>query len=169
MQSAMLDDAKQTGVTIMRIDEKMDHGPVIAQQKITVDEWPSYSKFEEMMAGHGARLLASTMPAWIAGTLTEHEQDHSTATFTRKIAKEDGLIDLSADDHANFRKIQAHCEWPGTYFFVNKNNKKIRIKIARASYTEGKLSIERVIPEGKPEMDYADFLRGYDNPYLVES
>jgi len=164
LQSAMLDDAKNTGVTIMRIDELMDHGPIVAQKKITVDEWPTYEIFEETMAREGGKLLAETMPKWVVGTITEQPQEHSTATFTKKITKEDGLIDLAADAYTNFRKIQTYHQWPTAYFFVEKNGKKTRVKITRARWEKaadkstGKLIIEKVIPEGKSETDAKPYL-----------
>jgi len=165
LPTAMLDDAKDTGVSIMRLDEEMDHGPIVAQKPIHVNEWPTYEDFEEMMAREGAQLLASILPDWIAGKVKEKAQDHSQATYTKKIIKEDGLIDLTADAYSNFRKIQAYHEWPKAYFiFENKNeNKNIRVKITQASFKNGKLEIEKVIPEGKKEMSYKDFLSGYSN------
>ncbi len=160
LPSAMLDDSKHTGISIMRIDEEMDHGPVIAQKEITVREWPIYEEFEEMMAQEGARLLIEILPGWIAGTVPERAQDHSAATYTRKFTKEDGQIDLAGDPYVNFRKIQAFHEWPQAYFFLEHNGKKIRVKITQASFGNGMLTIEKVIPEGGKEMKYADFLKG---------
>lgn len=161
LQSAMLDDAKDTGISIMRIDEEMDHGPIIAQKKVTVDEWPTYEKFEDNMAKEGAHLLASILLDWVSGKIKEEEQDHSTATYTKKITKEQGLVDLASDPYLNFRKIQAYHEWPGGYFFIEHDGKKIRIKVTSASYDNQKLIIEKVIPEGAKEMNYKDFQSGY--------
>ena len=161
LQSAILDDAKHTGVTIMRIDEKMDHGPLIAQQEVVIPEWPTYEICEDMMARTGAQLLAQTLPAWVSGTIKEIEQDHSRATFTTKIKKEDALLTLSDDPYLNFRKIQAYHEWPQAYFIVNHHAKEIRVKVTSASFTNGTLVIEKVIPEGGKEMSYKDFQSGY--------
>jgi methionyl-tRNA formyltransferase len=161
LPSAMLDDAKRTGVTIMRLDEEMDHGPIVAQEEITVDEWPVYEDFEEMMARKGAQLLAHVLPDWVAGKITEKEQDHSQATYTKKIVKEDGSIDLAALDYAAFRKIQAFHEWPQAYFFIRKDGKKIRVKVTKALFNNNRLVLERVLPEGKKEMPYEDFVMGY--------
>ena len=163
LPTAILDDAKATGVTIMQMDAEMDHGPIVAQKPVTVNEWPVYEDFEEMMAREGARLLAGILPDWIAEKITPHEQDHSAATYTRKYTKEDGLLDLSADPYQNFRKIQAFHEWPQAYYFVAHRGKDIRIKVTAASFQSGKLTIEKVIPEGGREMAYADFIQGYSH------
>ncbi len=165
LQSAILDDAKVTGVSIMKIDAQMDHGPVLIQKEIKMEEWPSYGKFEEMMAREGGKMLAAILPQWVAGTIQEKEQDHSLATNSRKFTKEDGEINLNDDPYLNFRKIQAFHEWPQAFFFFEHEQtagtRKIRVKITAASYKDGKLVIEKVIPEGGKEMSYGDFLRGY--------
>ncbi len=161
LPSSMIDDAKQTGISIMRIDAEMDHGPLLSQKEVTIDEWPTYENFEEMMAKIGAEELARILPDWIAGKIKEQEQDHSTATHTKKIQKEDAEINIKDDAYLNFRKIQAYHEWPQAYFFIDHNNNRLRVKITEASFQDGKLNIEKVIPEGKKEMSYEDFTRGY--------
>ncbi|MEI6396826.1 MAG: methionyl-tRNA formyltransferase [Candidatus Taylorbacteria bacterium] len=175
LQSAMLDDTKETGVTIMQVDAQMDHGPIVAQEKVRIGEagleksdlteWPTYEIFEELMAKKGAQLLARVMPDWVAGKIQAMPQNHAAATFTKKIKKEDGLIDLSMQYNA-FRKIQAFHDWPQAYFFIEHGGKNLRIKITKASWQDAiadapaKLVIEKVIPEGSREMPYEDFLRG---------
>lgn len=161
LPTAMLDDAKKTGVTIMRLDKEMDHGPIVAQKEVVIKEWPTYEEFEEMMAREGAHLLASVLPDWISERCAEHDQDHSQATYTKKIAKDDAAIDLAGDPYENFRKIQAYHAWPQAHFFTERRGRKLRIKITSASYKDGRLIIEKVIPEGAREMPYEDFKKGY--------
>ena len=114
----------------------------------------------DMLGKAGARLLAGILPDWIKGKIQPKEQNHSGATFTAKFEKSDGLIDLSAEGYKNYLKILAYEDWPGTYFEVERSSKKIRVIIKKASYKNGVLEILRVVPEGKKEMDYKDFLRG---------
>ncbi len=161
LQSAILDDSKQTGVSIMRIDEEMDHGPIVAQENVNVNEWPIYEEFEEMMAKIGGRLLVKIIPLWIAGEIKEREQVHGQATYTKKINKGAGLIELNDDPYLNFRKIQAFHEWPQAYFLIKHDGKEIRVKITKASFENSQLKVQKVIPEGGKEMPYEDFLRGY--------
>lgn len=161
LQTAILNDTKNTGITIMQIDEQMDHGPIVAQREIFVNEWQVYEEFEKKMAIEGAKLLAEIVPDWVAGKIPEKEQDHAVATYTKKITKEDGLIDMDADPFLNFRKIQAYHEWPQAFFFIRDGEKDIRIKITSASFKSGQCIIEKVIPEGGKEMSYRDFTSGY--------
>jgi len=194
IQNAILDDTKDTGVTIIRLDKEMDHGPIVAVEKVRFDEWSTYEKVEEKLGIIGGELLAKILPDWINGKIKEVEQDHSQATFTKKIVKEDGLLDpadLKVDApneraYLAFRKIQAYHAWPGAYFFIKSKEQKkslaaqsqslqlvsdksacslrtevqdkIRIKITSASWKNDKLIIEKVIPEGKKEISYKDFL-----------
>jgi len=152
----------------------MDHGPIIAQKEVTVNEWPTYEDFEAQMAHEGGQLLAQVLSEWVAGKIKDREQDHSRSTYAKKIIKEDGLIDTAVLNpnaptekaYAAFRKIQAFHQWPTAYFFVenaafkNSPTKKMRVKITKASFKDGRLAIEKVIPEGSKEMDYGDFLKG---------
>ncbi len=158
IETAILTDDKHTGVTIMLIDEQMDHGPIIIQREIVVAPWPpTAAELGARLVGHGAELLISIIPQWIKREIKPKEQDHSLATYTKKIEKADGLIDLTADGYKNFLKIQAYADWPKTYFFVEKNSQKIRIVINKAEFKDGVLTLLRVTPEGKKEMPYEDF------------
>jgi len=160
VRSAILENVPETGTTIMLLDEKMDHGPVVAQAKIDIalSDWPPrLSILEEMLFREGGKLLAEILPDWVAGNITPEPQDDTKATFCKKIKKEDGLLDLSQDPYQNFLKIRAYEGWPGTYFFAERNGKKTRVKITDAEFKNGKLLIQKVIPEGKREMSYGEF------------
>ncbi|MDQ3014753.1 MAG: methionyl-tRNA formyltransferase [bacterium] len=164
IETAILQDEKHTGITIMLIDSEMDHGPIIAQKEVSMDPWPPKAReLGYTLVETGGQLLVEVIPQWLNGSIEAKPQDHSCATYTKKIVKEDALIDLSADPYENFRKIQAYAEWPKPYFFTEKNSpaaqagKKIRVIIKDAEYKNDTLVIKRVIPEGKKEMDYSAF------------
>jgi len=162
IEGAILSGEK-TGVTIMLIDEEMDHGPIIAQKELDISnsEILSRNELEEKLAKMGGEILADTIPKWIAKELNAKEQEHKKATYTKKIKKEDGLIDLNESAEKNLRKIRAYDGWPGAYFFINHNTRSVRVLIKNAEIKEGKLDILRVVPEGKKEMSWDDFARGY--------
>lgn len=163
IQSAILEDMRETGVTIMRLDDIMDHGPIVAQSRVDIEknDWPlKASVLEKLLGDIGGALLAETILPWINGDIMEEKQNDDEATYCRKFTKDDGQIDLTGDPYKNYLTIRAFDVWPGTYFFVNKGNKKIRVKITDALFEDGTLTITRVIPEGKKEMDYEDFKRG---------
>lgn len=160
IQSAILSEEK-TGVTIMLVDEKMDHGPIVAQKEIPIFPWPPRtSELEEVLAHEGGKLLAEIIPNWVNGKIKAREQEHTRATYTKKFTKEDGLIDLSDDPTMNFRKIQAFHIWPKAYFLTKRHGKQIQVVIVEAELIDKNLIIKKVIPEGKKEMLYDDYLRG---------
>lgn len=159
IQSAILEE-NETGVSIMRLDSEMDHGPILTQRKIEI-EWPPYmEELEEVSGRIGGGELASIIPDWIDGKIDEKEQDHSIATYCKKIEKKDAEIDLSDSPEKNLRKIRAFHIWPGAFFFYQSKENKIRIVIKKAHLENGELILDRVVPEGKKEMSYKDFLNG---------
>ncbi len=161
VQSMILADERHGGVTIMELDKEMDQGPILVSKELPTSDWLIYEEKAKEILGHeGGRLLASILPEWIAGTITPKVQDHSQATYTKKINKEDGLIDLSGDPRQNYLKILAYHTWPRAYFFDTVQDKRIRLVVTAARFEDSKLVIEKVIPEGKKEMSYADYLRG---------
>jgi len=158
LESAILSDMRDTGVTIMRIDEELDHGPLLAQEEALLSTWPiDTDTLGRLLAHLGGDLLARILPSLLDGTLTETPQDHTRATFTKKIKKEDGLMDLSADGYENFLKWNAYRGWPGSYFFIEKDGKKIRISIREAEYVDEQFIVKKVVPEGRREMTFAEF------------
>lgn len=163
IESAVLSNEDHTGITIISLDEETDHGPIIAQKDYHTSDWPPKgSELTKALAHEGGKLLTVSIASWVE-THQGIPQDHARATFTKKITKEDGLIDLSDDALMNYKKIRALDEWPGAYFFIERNGKHIRIRVTDAVYKNGALTITRIIPEGKKEMSYEDFLRGSNN------
>lgn len=158
IRSAILNDERETGVTIMLLDEQMDHGPIIAQRKVAVPMWPPRgSELDALLAREGGRLLADILPMWMRGEIEPQQQNHDVATYTKKFKKEDGEIDLAGDAYANLLKIRAFEGWPGTYTYVERGGKKVRLKILDAHIEGARLILDSIVPEGKRAMPYADF------------
>jgi len=157
IESAILSDEEKTGTTIMVVDAEMDHGAILAQEELKSPTLSyQFLELEKELALLGGKLLIEVIPKWISGEMKGIEQNHEEATFTKKITKEDGLINLDGNPNENYKKFKAFSEWPRTYFFTEK---KIRVIIKEAELKNGKFVIKRVIPEGKKEMDYEVFLK----------
>jgi methionyl-tRNA formyltransferase len=161
IRSSLLTNAPDAvGVTIMLIDTKMDHGPILAQKKITPQQWPLPGReLDALLIERGAQLLAETVPQYIDGTLKPKEQEHDQATYCKMFSKEDARIDLNGDPHVNLFKIAAYDEWPGAYTFIERSEKQVRVKIVSAHIESNTLVLDRIVPEGKSEMNYSDFIR----------
>ena len=160
--SAILADERETGVSLMLMEETMDTGPILAQARIAIDEtdWPpSGLLLSQMLFTEGVNLLAEVLPAWLKGTLEPLPQDESKATYTKKFSDADALLRQGFEGHAreSFLKIKAFDKNPRAYFI---NEKGKRVIVTDAEFADGALKILTVLPEGKKEMPYQDYLRG---------
>lgn len=155
IEGAILEGERETGVSIMLLDTEMDHGPILAQEKITLNGTEKSPNLEKTLAIIGGKLLAKTIPGWTKGEIKEVEQNHSIATYTKKITKDDGLIDPDGNGEINWKKFRAFYGWPGIYFFIN--NKRIIVK--DAEFENGVFKIKRVLPADGKEIEYEDFLK----------
>lgn len=160
LHSALLNGEKETGVSLILLDNKMDHGPIVAQNKFTLwrnslAELPTSKQLEKGLAILGGQLLIQTLPDWFNQTITPQEQNHEQATYTEKLSSNNGLIDLTSNPETNFKKIQAFDIWPKAHFFHNGK----RIIIKQAHLEKNKLVLDRVIPEGGQEINYSDLLK----------
>lgn len=157
--SAILADEHVTGVSVMLLGEKMDAGPVLAQARIDIDEsdWPPKGLvLSQMLFTEGINLLAEILPDYLSGKLELTPQDESEATYTKKFTDEDALLDLSKPREA-FLKIRAFDKSPRAHFMTEKGR---RVVVTDAAWQDGALNILKVLPEGKKEMPYEDYLRG---------
>ncbi len=159
IQNAILTEEK-TGISIIRMDEEMDHGPVVYQEEFSYPNWPpDYPTLERLLAKRSGEILCEVILKWIKGDIEEIAQNEKEVTYSKIIKKEDALIDLKDKPEVNLRKIQAYKKWPKPHFFINKNGKSIRVIITEAKLKNGELEIKKVIPEGKKEVLYNDFKR----------
>jgi methionyl-tRNA formyltransferase len=151
IQGAILNEDK-TGVTIMRMDEKMDEGPILAQKNVEFEKWPErYSKAEEILGRAGGELLAEVLPKWVSGDIKEIPQDPTLATYTKMIKKEDAdITGLSPTE--TLKKIYAYEVWPRARLG--------ELIVTDAHISDGELVTDKVIPPGKKEMDYTSYLNG---------
>lgn len=165
IRSALLNNLQdEVGVSIMLMDEEMDHGPILAQAPLTLNHWPINGELlDDMLAQIGGEMLATTIPRFLGGEITPVAQDHSAATYTKKFAKADAELSLNPQalptGEAAFQAFSKICAFAGMsdcFFFDNT----IRIKIKAATLSEdGQLQILRVTPEGKKEVDFETYLR----------
>ncbi|MFH1608726.1 MAG: methionyl-tRNA formyltransferase [Patescibacteria group bacterium] len=155
VESAILNSNTETGISIQKMEFKLDSGPIIAQEKVNILPTEKAQELRERLIKIGAELLVKTLPDYIENKIKLIKQNENQATFCKKIKKEDGLINLENNAEKNYNKFRAYSVWPRTFFF--KNNK--RIIITDAKLKNNKFEIIKVLPEGKKEIDYSDFLK----------
>lgn len=154
VESAILNGEEKTGVSIQKMEYKMDSGPIIAMEETKINKNEKAEELKERLTEIGGTLLTRTIPEFISGKIQPTPQEENEATFSKKIKKEDGLINLEEDPIKNYNKFRAYAKWPRIFFF--KEGK--RYIITKAKLEDGRLVIEKVIPEGKKEMSFTGVL-----------
>lgn len=166
IEYTILNDSSNTGVTIMKIDEEVDHGPIIAQKEIQIAHWPiDRMNLEEILGKAGGNLLSEIIEPWLNNEITPKEQSHAEATFSKKISKEDSLISLDDEPRTNLLKIKAYAGSVRCFILEQSSSggkKRVVIVDAKLKH-DGSLEILKVIPEGKKEMSWNDYLIGKKN------
>jgi methionyl-tRNA formyltransferase len=115
VKSAILDGCASTGVTIIALDQEMDHGPILAQASWSIPETADTDFCEAELFALGTRLLIDTIPGYITGALAPVQQDHSQATYTKKFTRDDGRLDWSQSAIRINDRIRALAANPGTW------------------------------------------------------
>jgi len=156
LETAILDGATETGVTVIKLDAEMDHGPILAQKKTPLGQQEDFPTLRDRLAVLGAELLLKILPDYLSGQLKPQEQNHAEATYTKKFTKADGRLDPAATAQENYRKILAFNPWPGAY--LEEGGERIVIK--RAHLEDNRLIYDRVVPADRREMSWEDYLRG---------
>jgi len=89
---ATITEGKEAGATVIKLDEKMDHGPIVAQFKDEIKEDDTTFSLRNRLFERSAEIITDLIPAYIQGKFTPREQDHDKTTFTREIKKENAYI-----------------------------------------------------------------------------
>lgn len=148
IQAAILNGDKISGITIIKIDEKMDHGPIIYQESLELGSSDNCNTLSTKMFQRASEVLPQIIKDFVAGRITPKPQDHSRATYYPLLTRESGFFDIENPPEKLDRMIRAYYPWPGVW--TRWNNKIVKF------YPEGKIQME-----GKKVMGIRDFLNGY--------
>jgi methionyl-tRNA formyltransferase len=155
VEGALLAGETETGVAIQQMAFELDAGDVLASEAVAIEPLETTRELRPRLVRIGAELLIETLPAFEEGSLVSVPQDPSQATLTKKIKKEMGELQLSGDATENWNRYRAYAESPGTYFFIEKDGKRLRVKVKSATLEDGAFVPDRVVPEGKNETAYS--------------
>jgi methionyl-tRNA formyltransferase len=136
IQSAILNDETETGVTIMKMDAGMDTGEILSQARTPILPQDNSQTLHDRLAQIGAELLVETIPDYVAGKILSQPQNNSEATHTAKIKKEDGKIDWNLSAQEILNRLRAFTPWPGAFTFLKTESKSQLLKIWRAEIVE---------------------------------
>ena len=157
---ALINGDKTTGVTVLQMDEKLDHGPIIAQEETEILPDERRPALELRLAKITFEILKKLFRVLSEDALDiePKPQNHSQATYTKLLTKADGFIPF-ADLHkpATYNRFRGLYPWPGLWTKVNVNGKELRLKIVDMDRT----TIKLVQLEGKRPVDWPTFKRAY--------
>ena len=125
IQAAILNNDLETGVTIMKMDQGVDTGPILSQQSEPINNNDNAGTLSQRLAELGAELLNDTLPQYLASKITLHPQDDQLATYAPLLKKEDGELDFHQPAEYLARQVRAYNPWPGTYTFWKNEILKI--------------------------------------------
>jgi methionyl-tRNA formyltransferase len=133
---AILAGDAETGVTIMRMDEQLDHGPILATRSTPIGAHENAAELTARLAEIGAKLLVETLEH--IEEIKEQEQEHGEATLARRLSREDGELECNLGATEIDRRVRALQPWPG----VTLPSKKGRVKVL-----SGHLEDDRYVPD----------------------
>lgn len=182
--ASILAGDETTGVTIMRMDEGLDTGPIYRRFELPLSGTETADELELSLGELAASRVVAVLNELAGGGIEPEAQDDSKATYAGKIRKRDGALDWSEDAELLERKIRAFHPWPGMRCAVVTSKKSTGVRITNAEVKadisnepgvvvradkrewvvacgRGALSIVKLVPDGKREMGGAEFLRGF--------
>lgn len=187
IQNAILNGDQTIGISLMKMDEGLDTGPVYAKQIIALETDELFPKVLTRLARVSATLAIETLPLIIKGTLKPIPQNESEATNCQLIEKEDGCIYWNETAQEIYNKYRAFFLWPGIYTHWKKKDALMRIKLLRIRLQKnilkencalgevflqeskvlvktslGSIELLEVQMEGKKPLSIRDFIQGSD-------
>ncbi len=183
MQWALLNCDTATGITYIRMNEKMDEGDIIFQERVEIRDDDDYISLSKRLAQQSADILSGMIDrVEREGVIKGEPQNHSLATYSSIITKEMGRIDWSLSAHEINCRIRAFVEWPAAFTFLDKKRLKIYHSVIDETTSlgqppgtitkvtklglevatgKGLLTITDLQLENKKRMNAYDFSRGY--------
>ena len=126
--AAILAGDRETGVTLIRMDEGLDTGPIVAAKRWALDGTETAPELEALAAEAGAALVTATLGPWLRGEVAPNTQPTEGVTLTRPLRREDGRLDPARSAAELERQVRALQPWPGTFVETDTG----RIKVLRA-------------------------------------
>jgi len=166
----ILDGQKETGVTIFKMDQEIDHGPVIASSKLTSSiSSLNAAELTQKLSQLAAELIQKTLPDYLEGRIKPQPQNELMASYTKRLAKEDGFIEITKIRNPGSRrvlelierKIRAFYPWPKVWTMVGNK----RVLIHKAHIENSHLVLDIVQVAGKKPIPYKEYLKG--NPKII--
>src|SRR6185295_11586039 len=129
IQSAILNDESETGVTIMKMDEGLDTGDILSRETTAIAATDNSQTLHDRLAEIGAALLLKTIPAHVTGAISPRPQPKDGGSYAHKITREDGRLDWSQPARVLWNRVRAYTPWPGAFTHLPGEPKPLLLKI----------------------------------------
>lgn len=170
---AIINGDREVGITIFKMDEKLDHGPIIEQKLFPILPKERASVLSSRLTDISYQMMKNIFNKYGSNLqdIPQKEQDYSKATYTRLLAKKDGFVEISnlirqlADQNSTeklFDLFRGLYPWPGIWTRIKVKGREQRLKITDMDCENGKVIIKKVQLEGKKEADFNTFNRVYN-------
>lgn len=182
IQSAIKNGDGETGITIMLMDEYIDHGPILAQSRLSIGEDDTTPDLTQKLAILGQNLIINTLQRYKNGLIKPIQQEHENATLCGLVKKDDGKIKWNNSAGSIYNLYRAYFEWPGIWTKFNGSILKInkclkcdfssnlepgtvfsRDNIICVECGSGAIRLTEVQLESKKSADINSFVRGHRN------
>ncbi len=180
IQSVLVAGEQTTGNTIMLVDKKMDHGPILNQEATKIAPDDSYLTLSEKMSKLAGPLLVKTALDWVNGNIIPKVQNDDEATYCKLLTREDGKVNFNKSADEVFNLYRGLNPWPGIWaIWKNLRLKLLEIKPCDVSITPGQaawqdnklligtnessIEVIELQLEGKKPMDTKSFVNGYQD------
>jgi methionyl-tRNA formyltransferase len=147
ISAAIAAGEKETGVTIMKMDEKMDEGPTFDTKRIAIDDEDTTESLSRKLSDIAADMIAPTLKLYLEGNLQSVPQDHSKASYTKILDREDGRIDWKKGAVEIERFARAMQPWPEAFTSWTRKGTPMKLTIKKAAVMHPTTKCD---PEGKP-------------------
>ena len=137
IQRSIMNLDRETGISIMKINENLDEGPVCNQYSLNISEKMSSEELSEKLSAIASEKILDILDNIYDGNIEFKEQDHSKATYAKKIQKIEGKIDWNENAETIIGKINGLYPYPGAFFLFN--GERYKILKAEKSNTKGKV------------------------------
>lgn len=153
-----------TGVTIFKMDEKVDHGPIVSQFKEDVLPEDTGESLRNRLFERSAEVLVELIDPYLKGKITPRAQNDAEASYAKTLTKQDGFIDMTRSDPVNSERfIRAMQPWPQAWTLADGK----RLKILKAHLENEKLVLDEVQLEGKNPVPWKQFKEAYPSEALA--
>ncbi len=179
---AVINGLKETGLTTFLIDEQIDTGNILLQERLTIEPQWNTGELHDALLPIGAQLVVDTVKGLAAGSLTSQAQNNEEATHAPKLTKDNTRLDFTLAPSLLVQLIKGLCPFPAAYYgdfkfldaaLCDEQKRsvypllRVREKQLFLDYPLGSIQITQLKPAGKRAMSSSDYINGLSSTEIL--